>query len=99
MVEEREDCVAQNVLEPWTPAVAEHTFQYPDDFRGDIVLLVRVIDFHRVETERKCGISRIEVDDVVDTISWDEMHVVDRKVTVRVDDSVSVLVVHVAECE
>ncbi len=49
-VQKCQNGIAQNVFKPRSPTFTEHPFQYANDFRADVRLLVRIGDFKRVKT-------------------------------------------------
>lgn len=85
------------MLKAWTPRVAEHTFQNADDFGTDVWFASRIVELERVEGDGIGSVGGVEIDDLVDARFGDETEIIDRKVTVGVDDAIALIVKYVAE--
>ena len=63
-VKKGEESVAENVLETWAPAFAEHTFQDANDFGADIWFSGGVGELKWVKSNGVGCVSRVEIDNV-----------------------------------
>ena len=83
------------MLETWTPRITEHTLQNADYFRTDVWLLRGIGNFEWVETNWELSVRWVEINDIFHAGSRYETEVIDRKITVRIDDTVTLIIENV----
>ena len=83
------------MFETWTPRITEHTLQNANYFRTDVWLLRSIRNFEWVEADRILRVSRVEINHIFDTRSGYEAEIIDRKITVRIDDTITLVIKNV----
>ena len=87
------------MFETWTPRITEHTLQNADYFRTNIWFLRGIRNFEWVETDWELSVRWIEINDIFHAGSGHEAEVIDRKITVRIDDAVTLIIKNVRKGE
>ena len=85
------------MFETWTPRITEHTLQNADYLRTDVWLLRGIRNFEWIEADWILGVRWIKIDDIFHTRSGHEAEVIDRKITVRINDTVTLIIENIRE--
>ena len=79
------------------PRVAKHAFKYANNFRTDVGFSGRIRKFKRVKGDWVLSVSWIKINNVFNAILGNETQVIDCEVTVRVNDTVALIIEDVRE--
>ena len=87
------------MFETWTPRITEHTLQNTNYLRTNVWLLRGIRNFEWIEADRILRVSRVKINDIFHTGSGHETEVIDRKITMRIDNTVTLIIENVRKGE
>lgn len=87
------------MFEARTPRIAEHTFQNTNNFRTDVGFFSRIGDFERVKGHWISRVGGVEINYVTHARFGDKSEVVDSKIAVRVNNTITLIVKNIRECK
>ena len=78
-----------------TPGIAKHTLKNADNLGTNIGFSGGVGKFERVESDWELGVCWIEINNVFNAVWWNETEVVNGKISVWIDNTITLIVKNV----